>query len=135
MAKQEKQTDDSSQRLDKWLWAARFYKTRSLATEAINGGKVHLNKNRVKPSRTIKPDDIVTISKPPYEHIVTILGLNKQRRPAVEAQQLYVESEESIAKRELLHQQIKDQPLGFRHDKGRPNKRDRRHIIKFTRQQ
>ncbi|MBE9527134.1 MAG: RNA-binding protein [Proteobacteria bacterium] len=135
MAKQEKQLDDSSQRLDKWLWAARFYKTRSLATEAINGGKVHLNNNRVKPSRTIKPDDIVSISKPPYVHIVTVLGLNKQRRPAVEAQQLYVESKESIAKRELLHQQIKDQPLGFRHDKGRPNKRDRRHIIKFTRQQ
>lgn len=135
MAKQEKQTDDSSQRLDKWLWAARFYKTRGLATEAINGGKVHLNQNRVKPSRTVKPDDIVSISKPPYTHIVAVLGLNKHRRPAVEAQQLYVESEESIAKRELLHQQIKDQPLGFRHDKGRPNKRDRRHIIKFTQKQ
>jgi len=126
---------NQSQRLDKWLWAARFYKTRSLAVEAINGGKVHLNNSRVKPSRTIKPDDILTISKPPYEHIVTILGLNKQRRPAVEAQQLYSESEESIAKRELLKQQIKDQPLGFRHEKGRPNKRDRRHIIKFTRQE
>ena len=126
---------DESQRLDKWLWAARFYKTRSLAVEAINGGKVHLNNNRVKPSRTIKPDDILTISKPPYEHIVTILGLNKNRRPAVEAQQLYNESEASIAKRELLKQQLKDQPLGFRHDKGRPNKRDRRHIIKFTRQE
>ena len=134
MAKKEVVSDES-QRLDKWLWAARFYKTRSLAVEAINGGKVHLNNSRVKPSRTIKPDDILTISKPPYEHIVTILGLNKQRRPAVEAQQLYSESEESIAKRELLKQQIKDQPLGFRHDKGRPNKRDRRHIIKFTRQE
>ncbi len=135
MAKQEKQSNDKSQRLDKWLWAARFYKTRSLAVEAINGGKVHLNKNRVKPSRTIKPDDVLTISKPPYEHVITILGLNKQRRPAIEAQQLYIESEESIAKRRLLHEQMKNQPLGFRHDKGRPNKRDRRHIIKFTRKQ
>lgn len=126
---------DNNQRLDKWLWAARFYKTRSLAVEAINGGKVHLNKNRVKPSRTIKTDDVLTISKPPYEHIITILGLSKQRRPAPEAQQLYVESEDSIAKREQLHEEIKNQPLGFRHEKGRPNKRDRRHIIKFIRKE
>jgi ribosome-associated heat shock protein Hsp15 len=132
MAKKETASDES-QRLDKWLWAARFYKTRSLAVEAINGGKVHLNNNRVKPSRTIKPDAELTISKPPYEHKITILGLNKHRRPAVEAQQLYIESDESIAKRALLHEQIKNQPLGFRHEKGRPNKRDRRHIIKFTR--
>lgn len=125
-------SQDESQRLDKWLWAARFYKTRSLAVEAINGGKVHLNNNRVKPSRTIKPDDELTISKPPYEHKITILGLNKHRRPAIEAQQLYVESEESIEKRKILQQQLKDMPLGYRHEKGRPNKRDRRHIIKFT---
>ncbi|PHS27557.1 MAG: RNA-binding protein [Methylophaga sp.] len=132
MAKKEIPSDES-QRLDKWLWAARFYKTRSLAVEAVNGGKVHLNKNRVKPSRTIKPDDILTISKPPYQHIITVLALNKQRRPAPEAQQLYIESDESIAKREKLYQEIKNQPLGFRHEKGRPNKRNRRHIIKFTR--
>ncbi|NQY26312.1 MAG: RNA-binding protein [Piscirickettsiaceae bacterium] len=133
--KQSDPTDDNSQRLDKWLWASRFYKTRGLATEAINGGKVHLNNNRVKPSRTIRIDDILTISMPPYEHTVTVLGLNKYRRPAIEARQLYVESEQSIAKRELLHQQLKDQPLGFRHEKGRPNKRDRRHIIKFIRKE
>mgnify|MGYP000550625528 FL=1 len=134
MAKKDTPSDES-QRLDKWLWAARFYKTRSLAVEAINGGKVHLNNNRVKPSRTVKVGDVLNISKPPYEHIITLLGLNKNRRPAPEAQQLYSESEESIAKREILKQQLKDQPLGFRHDKGRPNKRDRRHIIKFTRQE
>ncbi len=134
MAKKEISSEES-QRLDKWLWAARFYKTRSLAVAAINGGKVHLNKNRVKPSRTIKADDVLSISKPPYQHIITILALSKQRRPAPEAQQLYLESEESIEKRDLLHQQIKSQPLGFRVEKGRPNKRDRRHIIKFTRKQ
>ena len=133
MAKQTS-PDNTSQRLDKWLWAARFYKTRSLAVEAVNGGKVHLNKQRVKPSRNIKPNDILTISKPPYEHVVEVLGLSNQRRPAPEAQQLYQETEESITKRELLRIEIKNQPLGFRHDKGRPNKRDRRHIIKFTRQ-
>lgn len=135
MARKETLSDDTTQRLDKWLWAARFYKTRTLAVEAINGGKVHLNKNRVKPSRTIKPDDVLTISKPPYEHVITVLGLSKQRRPAPEAQQLYVESEASIAKREQLHEEIKNQPLGFRHEKGRPNKRDRRHIIKFIRKE
>lgn len=132
MAKQDI-PEDSSQRLDKWLWAARFYKTRSLAVEAINGGKVHLNHHRVKPSRTVKPNDVLTVSKPPYEHVVTILGLAKQRRPASEAQLLYQETEDSITKREQLKLQLHDQPLGFRHDKGRPNKRDRRHIIKFTR--
>lgn len=134
MAKQP-EAEDNSQRLDKWLWAARFYKTRGLAVEAINGGKVHLNNHRVKPSRTIKPDDVLTISKPPYEHVITVLGVAKQRRPASEAQLLYLESDESLAKREKLKLELKDQPLGFRHDKGRPNKRDRRHIIKFTRKE
>jgi ribosome-associated heat shock protein Hsp15 len=134
MAKQP-EAEDNSQRLDKWLWVARFYKTRGLAVEAINGGKVHLNKHRAKPSRTIKPDDVLTISKPPYEHVITVLGVAKQRRPAPEAQLLYAETEQSLAKREKLKQEIKDQPLGFRHDKGRPNKRDRRHIIKFIRQE
>jgi ribosome-associated heat shock protein Hsp15 len=125
--------NDNTQRLDKWLWAARFYKTRSLAVEAINGGKVHLNDNRVKPSRTLKTDDILTISKPPYEFIITVLGLSNKRGPATEAQKLYQESAESLEKRELLREQIKNEPLGYRHEKGRPSKRDRRHIIKFTR--
>ena len=133
MAKQAIQLDEN-QRLDKWLWAARFYKTRSLAVEAVNGGKVHLNGQRCKPSRTIKVDDEITITKPPYEHGITVLGLSKQRRPAVEAQLLYVESSESIEKREALREQIKLQPLGFRTERGRPNKHDRKHIIKFTRQ-
>ena len=133
MAKQDTVSDES-QRLDKWLWAARFYKTRSLAVEAVNGGKVHLNGQRCKPSRTIKMEDEISITKPPYEHKITVLGLSKQRRPAVEAQLLYVESAESIEKRAQLHAQIKLQPLGFRTERGRPNKHDRKHIIKFTRQ-
>jgi len=127
--------ESNNQRLDKWLWAARFYKTRGLAVEAINGGKVHLNNHRAKPSRTIKQDDVLTISKPPYEHVITVVATATQRRPASEAQLLYVESDDSLAKREKLKQELKDQPLGFRHDKGRPNKRDRRHIIKFTRKE
>lgn len=132
MAKQD--TSSESQRLDKWLWAARFYKTRSLAVEAINGGKVHLNKQRAKPSRTVRVKDTLTISKPPYEFEIIVAGLNLQRRPATEAQQLYQETPASQKKREELREQIKNEPLGFRQQKGRPSKRDRRHIIKFTRQ-
>lgn len=132
MAKQD--TGSESQRLDKWLWAARFYKTRSLAVEAINGGKVHLNNQRAKPSRTVRVEDKLTISKPPYEFEIIVQGLNLQRRPATEAQQLYQETAESQKKREALREQIKNEPLGFRQQKGRPSKRDRRHIIKFTQQ-
>jgi ribosome-associated heat shock protein Hsp15 len=135
VAKQESIDSSLIQRLDKWLWAARFYKTRSLAVEAINGGKVHLNNSRVKPSRNIKPNDILTISKPPYEHVIVVQALAIRRGPATEAQSLYEETQESVSKREQLKEQLKDQPLGFRVDKGRPNKRDRRNIIKFTRKQ
>jgi ribosome-associated heat shock protein Hsp15 len=133
MAKKAAPTNETV-RIDKWLWGARFYKTRSLAVEAINGGKVHLNKQRVKPSRTIKLTDTLTLSKPPFEYTIAILNLSMQRRPASETQLRYIESEESIAKREKLKEEIKSQPLGFRHDQGKPNKRERRHIIKFIRQ-
>ncbi|WP_297811402.1 S4 domain-containing protein [uncultured Methylophaga sp.] len=129
-----KDAKSDSQRLDKWLWAARFYKTRGLAVEAISGGKVHLNSQRIKPSRTVRVDDTLTISKPPYEFTIVIQGLNLQRRPATEAQMLYQETEESIKKREILREQIKNEPLGSRMHKGRPSKRDRRNIIRFTRQ-
>ncbi|WP_417542703.1 RNA-binding S4 domain-containing protein [Methylophaga thalassica] len=132
MAQQDSRSE--SQRLDKWLWAARFYKTRGLAVEAISGGKVHVNGQRVKPSRTVRIEDTLTISKPPYEFEVIIQGLNLQRRPASEAEQLYEETAQSRDKRELLREQIKNEPLGFRQQKGRPSKRDRRNIIKFTRE-
>jgi ribosome-associated heat shock protein Hsp15 len=129
-----KDVKSESQRLDKWLWAARFYKTRGLAVEAISGGKVHLNGQRIKPSRTVRVDDTLTISKPPYEFTIVVQGLNLQRRPATEAQMLYQETEESIKKRDILREQIKNEPLGSRMHKGRPSKRDRRNIIRFTRQ-
>lgn len=121
-----------SQRLDKWLWAARFYKTRSLSVEAIHGGKVHVNGQRAKPSRSIHVGDEVRITKPPYEFTIDILGLQMQRRPAVEAQTLYQEHDESRRKREKLREQIKNEPLGAPEQKGRPDKRDRRRIIRFT---
>jgi ribosome-associated heat shock protein Hsp15 len=82
----------------------------------------------------VRVDDKLTISKPPYEFDIVVQGLNLQRRPATEAQELYQETEDSREKRELLREQLKNEPLGFRQQKGRPSKRDRRNIIRFTRQ-
>lgn len=120
-------------RLDKWLWAARFFKTRALATEAVNGGKVHLNDHRVKPGREIKSGDSLTIHRGGFTFEITVLGINKQRRPAKEAQLLFEESEASIAARQ---EQAENQRLansGQSFSDHRPNKRERRHIVKFTR--
>ena len=122
-----------SMRLDKWLWAARFFKTRALATEAVSGGKVHLNDKRVKPGRVVQAGDELTIHRGGYTFELTVLGINKQRRPAKEAQLLFKESEDSIAARE---EQAENQRLansGQTFSDHRPNKRERRHIIKFTR--
>ena len=120
-------------RLDKWLWAARFFKTRALATEAVSGGKVHLNDSRVKPGREVKVGDSLTIQRGGYTFEITVLGVNKQRRPAKEAQLLYEESEDSIAARE---EQAENQRLansGQSFSDHRPNKRERRHIVRFKR--
>ena len=120
-------------RLDKWLWAARFFKTRALATEAVSGGKVHLNDNRVKPGREVKVGDQLTIQRGGYAFEIVVLAINKQRRPAKEAQLLFEESEDSIKARE---EQAENQRLansGQSFSDHRPNKRERRHIVKFTR--
>ncbi len=115
-------------RLDKWLWAARFFKTRSLATAAVNGGKVHLNRERCKPGRAVKPGEVLEIRKGPYQFTVTILGLSNRRGPAKEAVLLYEESRESIEKRERvrlgMQAQIRPNPGG------RPTKKDRRKFSK-----
>lgn len=120
-------------RLDKWLWAARFFKTRALATEAVNGGKVHLNGNRVKPGREVRSGDNLTIHRGGYTFEITVLGVNKQRRPAKEAQLLFEESEASIAAREELAENQRLANSGQHFSDHRPNKRERRHIVKFTR--
>jgi ribosome-associated heat shock protein Hsp15 len=118
-------------RLDKWLWAARFYKTRHLAAEAINGGHVQHNGHRVKPSRVIQITDELSIHKTPFTFEITVEGLSVRRGPAKEAQLLYVESEESIKKRETLVEQRKLDAAQFPHAERRPDKRDRRRIIRF----
>ncbi len=116
-------------RLDKWLWAARFFKTRQLAVEAIQGGKVHYKGQRVKPSRAVEVGAEVRIAKGDMEWVVIVKGLSRQRRPASEARLLYEETEESRRRRE--------QALGARREKikgGRPTKRERRRITRFKAQ-
>ncbi|QBQ54910.1 RNA-binding S4 domain-containing protein [Nitrosococcus wardiae] len=120
-------------RLDKWLWAARFFKTRSLAVAAVNGGKVHLNGRRVKPSQRVSIGDNLTIRRGQFEYEITVDRLSQQRRPATEASLLYQESEESKVKRQTLAMQLREEREHRPTTQGRPSKRDRRQIIRFTR--
>lgn len=122
-----------SLRLDKWLWAARFFKTRQLAVEAVNGGKVHLNGQRTKPGKEVKPGTRLQINKNSLEWNIEVRVIPKQRRPASEAVHFYHEGQESIVKR---HKAIEDQRLlraaSPQPSSRRPNKRERRMIHKFT---
>jgi ribosome-associated heat shock protein Hsp15 len=123
---------ESSVRLDKWLWAARFYKTRSLATEAVAGGKVDVNGERAKPAKPIRPGDEIRLRLPPYEHIVMVRALADRRGSATVAQTLYDETAESRAERERLAAQLKLSPAPFVwEEKGRPTKKDRRDLSDF----
>ena len=123
----------NNMRLDKWLWAARFFKTRALASEAVSGGKVHRNGKRVKPSQSIQVGDDLEITKGAFRFNIIVSGLIKQRGPATLAQTMYDESEESIKVRAELADQLRAEaaqnPLPAR----RPDKRSRRRIIRFTR--
>jgi ribosome-associated heat shock protein Hsp15 len=119
-------------RLDKWLWAARFFKTRSLATEAVGGGKVEVNGEHVKPAKAIKPGDEIRLRLGPYEHILTVRALADRRGSASVAQTLYEESETSKLAREKLSAQLKLAPPAFVfEEKGRPTKKDRRDLSRF----
>ncbi|MGB0238041.1 MAG: RNA-binding S4 domain-containing protein [Cycloclasticus sp.] len=120
----------TKQRLDTWLWAARFFKTRRLATEAISGGKVHLNGQRTKPSKDVRVGDELQISKTGYSWEINILGLNAKRRPAKEATLLYSEKEESFNRRQALIALNKDMNASAPQSE-RPNKKQRRQIHRF----
>lgn len=122
--------DDGKVRLDKWLWAARFYKTRALAKAAIEGGKVHCRGERCKPGKEPKVGDELLIRNGDDQRTVLIQALSGVRRGAPEAQALYAETAASLARREQAAQQRKDGALGMTTD-GRPSKKQRRQIHQF----
>jgi ribosome-associated heat shock protein Hsp15 len=124
--------DDARVRIDKWLWAARFFKTRSLATEAVDGGKVEVNGERAKPAKAVKPGDEVRLRLGPYEHILIVRALAERRGPASVAQTLYEETAASRDARDKLSVQLKMAPAAFVYEeKGRPTKKDRRDLNRF----
>ncbi|MEJ2452701.1 MAG: S4 domain-containing protein [Candidatus Thiodiazotropha sp.] len=120
-------------RLDKWLWAARFFKTRQIASEAINGGKVHLNGQRTKPGKEVKVGSRLSIHTPAAEYEVEVRVLAEKRRPASEACSFYEETSESISRREKLEETRRLERLANpRPGHGKLNKKDRRLIHRFT---
>ncbi len=116
-------------RIDKWLWAARFFKTRSLAADAVESGKVLVNGARAKPAKTIAASDMLEIRSGKFRFEVEVLALSSKRGGAPEAQKLYRETEDSRAQREAIAAQLRAQPQPV--FKGRPTKRDRRKIEQF----
>ena len=119
-------------RIDKWLWAARFFKTRSLAAKAVDGGKVNLNGEHVKPSKDLKPGDELTVHIAELEWTVNVPELSERRGPAEAARQLYAESESSQARRQAVIEMRRLKAVPVRDERSRPSKRDRRLIRRFT---
>ncbi|MDZ7751055.1 MAG: S4 domain-containing protein [Gammaproteobacteria bacterium] len=126
---------EGTQRLDKWLWVARFFKTRGLAAEAVSGGKVHVDGQRAKAARPVRPDQVIRVRKGEWEITVVVRGLATTRRPAREAEALYEETAESLRQRQ---QSAAAQRATAGHPgqgAGRPTKRDRRQLARLGRDQ
>jgi len=124
---------DPELRLDKWLWAARFFKTRRQAVEAVNRGKVQVDGQRTKPGKVIRVGTHLVIHKDSLQWDLVVRGISRQRRPAPEAVLLYEESEESRLHRQALVRERRERGAAAPGASGRPNKRDRRMIHRFTR--
>ena len=123
---------DEPIRIDKWLWAARFFKSRSLAAEAVSGGKVEINGERAKPSRIVRAGDKLCVRRGPYEWTVLVKDVSRLRGPAPQAQLLYDETVDSVQQREAVAARLQlERPPEFG-AAGRPTKRDRRAISRFT---
>jgi Ribosome-associated heat shock protein implicated in the recycling of the 50S subunit (S4 paralog) len=118
-------------RIDKWLWAARFYKTRSLAREMVEGGKVHYNGQRTKPSKLVEVGATLILRQGSDQKTIRILEISGQRRSASEAQRLYQETPDSIVKREKVAQARRLNALTMPHPDRKPDKKERRNLIKF----
>ena len=127
--------EQSSQRIDKWLWAARFFKTRGLAAAAVSGGKVHLDEQRIKPSRKIRPGDCLSIRRGDTQWCLQVKALNAQRRPASEAASLYLETEAGLAQRAQDAEQRRAQSPARTRRLGRPGKHDRKELIRWKQDQ
>ena len=119
---------DEKTRLDKWLWAARFFRTRALAADAIESGKIDVNDDRPKRGRAVHVGDRLTIRLGPYQHHVVVRGLSGRRGPAAVARELYEETADSIAARERTAERLRSAPPPVFYEGGRPTKRDRRAI-------
>lgn len=126
-----KEKPSAGVRLDKWLWAARFYKTRALAREMVEGGKVHYNGQRSKPSKLIELNARITLRQGNDERTIIVLAITEQRRPAAEAVLLYEETSESIEKREKTALARRMNSLTMPHPDRRPDKKERRDLMKF----
>lgn len=127
-------TPPATVRLDKWLWAARFYKTRSLATQEIDKGRIQVNGQVAKPSRELKPGDLVEIRQGPVLRAIHVRGVSNARGPAPVAQALYEETPESVARREEAARQRRETPEpALAIEQGRPTKRDRRQLADWDR--
>ena len=123
---------DSPARLDKWLWAARFFKTRSQAAEAVEGGKVEVNGEKPKRSKSIKPGDRIRLRLGPFEHRITVRGVAQKRGSAAVAAELFLEDPESRAARERLAEQHRlAAQLHGGESRGRPSKKDRRDLVRW----
>lgn len=120
-------------RLDKWLWAARFYKTRALSAEAIAGGKIEVNGERAKRSKLIQSGDTMRIRMGPYEHIIDVTGVSSTRGSATIAATLYKETDASRKAREAMALHVRAMNANTGYESGRPTKKDRRDIEKIRR--
>lgn len=122
-------------RVDKWLWAARFFKTRALAREAVKGGKVQLDGHRVKPGRTLKSGDCLTIRRGEDDFLITVMDLGDRRVSATLAQEKYQEDPDSKARREAAAEKRKAEHQARAQRQRSPDKRQRRQIVQFTKRQ
>ncbi len=126
-------TTETRVRIDKWLWAARFYKTRALAVEALDGGKILVNGEKVKRARLVGPGDEVRVRMGPFEHIVSVMAVSEKRGSAAIAATLFDEMPESKKAREVMAAHVRAMNSGTGYETGRPSKKERREIEKFRR--